>query len=233
MPDDGLTLVTIPAGPFLMGDDAGRANERPARTVHVSAFQIAATPVTRAQYDRFLQATGTTPPRSWEDDRFADPQQPAVAISWFDAVAYCEWLGRQIDTECRLPTEAEREKAARGGRDVAYPWGHDLPDWMDVTYRGDDVEQPDRVGQDPPNGFGLHNMGDLVHEWCSDWYDADYYASAPAADPPGAQSGVRRSSRGGSWRHAVKVTRCAHRSAILPDRELTDYGFRVAASVPT
>ena len=99
---------------------------------------------------------------------------------------------------------------------------------MDPRYRGDDVERPDRVGRDPPNGYGLHNMGDLVHEWCSDWYDAGYYAVSPDRNPPGPAAGQRRASRGGSWRHAVKVTRCAHRSAILPDRQLTDYGFRVA-----
>ena len=103
---------------------------------------------------------------------------------------------------------------------------------MDTRYRGDEVERPDRVGQDPPNGYGLHNMGDprprvvlrLVRR-------RDTYAVSPERNPAGPASGQRRASRGGSWRHAVKVTRCAHRSAILPDRQLTDYGFRVALGV--
>lgn len=213
-----------------MGDDDGRPNERPARQVTVDAFRIAAAPVTRDQYQRFLQASGHEPPRYWHDPRFQHPQQPVVAVNWYDAVAYCDWLTSIVAEQTfRLPTEAEREKAARGGRqDQAYPWGDDLPDWMDVVYRGDAVERPDQVAQDPPNDFGLHNMADLVHEWCADWYDAKYYETGPADNPPGPEQGPRRVSRGGSWRHAVKVTRCAHRSAIMPDRQLSDYGFRVA-----
>ena len=222
-------LVTIPAGPFRMGDDSGRANERPAHDVWLDEFRIAITPVTRSAYQLFLDATGHPRPRFWDDLRFVDPQQPAVAVSWFGAVAYCDWLSSDSTCCFRLPTEAEREKAARGGREgVDFPWGCDLPDWMDVRYGGDAVERPDRVAQDPANDFGLHNMADLVHEWCSDWYDAEYYAESPERNPAGADEGQRRASRGGSWRHAIKVTRCAHRPAIIPDRQLADYGFRVA-----
>ena len=101
---------------------------------------------------------------------------------------------------------------------------------MNPYGRGEAIEQPDLVGQDPPNGYGLHNMGDLVHVWCSDWYAADYYRWSPLADPQGPATGVRRASRGGSWRHRIKVTRCAARSSLPPDRTFTDYGFRVALS---
>ncbi len=212
-----------------MGDHGGRPNETPAHDVWLDEFRIAVTPVTRGDYARFLQASGHQPPRFWEDPRFADPQQPAVAVSWFDAIAYCDWLSTQLHAAFRLPTEAEREKAARGGRvEQNFPWGDELPTWMDVHYRGDDAERPDLVAQDRANDFGLHNMADLVHEWCADWYDPHYYSESPVANPPGAEEGPRRASRGGSWRHAIKVTRCAHRSAILPDRQLADYGFRVA-----
>ncbi len=221
--------MTIQAGSFRMGSDAGRPNERPTHEVWVDEFGIAVTPVTREEYQLFLDTTGHEPPRYWEDSRFADPHQPAVAVSWFDAVAYCEWLSARLGGRFRLPTEAEREKASRGDREGEdFPWGNRLPEWMDVHYAGDDVERPDRVAQDPANDFGLHNMADLVHEWCADWYDADYYAMSPERNPTGADQGKRRASRGGSWRHAIKVTRCAHRSAILPDRQLADYGFRVA-----
>ena len=99
---------------------------------------------------------------------------------------------------------------------------------MDPKGRGAKFETLDRVGQDPPNGYGLHNMGDLVHEWCSDWYQPDYYQSSPDRNPSGPKAGVRKASRGGAWRHRVKVARCAARSAIPPDRKYTDYGFRVA-----
>ncbi|MBI3328633.1 MAG: SUMF1/EgtB/PvdO family nonheme iron enzyme, partial [Nitrospinae bacterium] len=102
------------------------------------------------------------------------------------------------------------------------------PDWRDPHGHGEAFETPDRVGQDPPNGYGLHNMGDLVHEWCSDWYAREYYRVAPTRNPQGPSVGVRRASRGGSWRHHLKVTRCAARSSLPPDRTFTDYGFRVA-----
>ena len=152
-----------------------------------------------------------------------------VGVSWFDAAAYCEWLSAQTEARYRLPTEAEREKAARGGDEGRrYPWGDELPEWMEPAGRGDPHECPDPVGQDPPNGYGLHNMGDLVHEWCADWYDPAFYARSPRRDPIGASEGLRRASRGGSWRHQIKVTRCAARSSLPPDRRFTDYGLRLA-----
>ena len=86
------------------------------------------------------------------------------------------------------------------------------------------------MGGDQPNGFGLYDMGNLVHEWCSDWYQADSYRRSPARNPTGPSEGRRRASRGGSWRHWVTVTRCAARSSIPPDREYDDYGFRVAVA---
>jgi len=104
---------------------------------------------------------------------------------------------------------------------------------MNPKGRGATVEKPDPVGQDPPNGYGLHNMGDLVHEWCSDWYDPKYYRVSPERNPRGPEQGMRKASRGGAWRHQIKVARCAGRSAIPPDRKFTDYGFRVAVTVPT
>ena len=215
-----------------MGSDRGRANEVPAHDVWVDAFHLALRPVTRAEYQIFFDATDRPPPHYWGDERFDDPEQPAVAVSWVDAAAYCEWLSAELGANYRLPTEAEREKASpRRDEGREYPWGDGPPGWMNTRYRGDALECPDRVGQDPPNGYGLHNMGDLVHEWCSDWYDAGYYAVSPERNPAEPASGQRRASRGGSWRHAVKVTRCAHRSAILPDWQLTDYGFRVARGV--
>ena len=215
-----------------MGSEEGGKNERPAHSVTVDTFAIATTAVSRAEYELFLEQTGRPPPPFWDDPRFVDPRQPLVAPSWFDADEYCRWLSRQMDRPYRLPTEAEREKATRGGVEGgSYPWGDELPDWMDPHYRGDDVEKPDLVGSGPANGFGLHNMGDLVHEWCGDWYDADYYAASPAENPQGPATGVRRASRGGSWRHHIKVTRCAARSSTPPDRHFSDYGFRVAMSL--
>jgi formylglycine-generating enzyme required for sulfatase activity len=86
---------------------------------------------------------------------------------------------------------------------------------------------PEPVGSFEPNSFGIHDMGMNVHEWCSDWYDPVYYKNSPVKNPKGPAAGSRRSSRGGSWRHQIKITRCAARSSIPPDFRYADYGFRL------
>jgi formylglycine-generating enzyme required for sulfatase activity len=218
-------LVTIPAGAFTMGSANGQPDERPQRRVHVDTFALGVHPVTNAEYRRFLTATGHRSPAWLDDARFVAPRQPVVAVDWFDAIAYCAWLASTTGLACRLPTEAEREKAARGGVEGQdYPWG-DTPELPNVRPR---LDAPAEVGLDVANGYGLHNTGDLVHEWCSDWYGADSYRHASANNPQGPASGHRRVSRGGSWRHQVSVTRCAARSSLPPDRTYADYGFRIA-----
>jgi formylglycine-generating enzyme required for sulfatase activity len=94
---------------------------------------------------------------------------------------------------------------------------------------------PEPVAHYAPNAFGLYNICDNVHEWCSDWYDPNYYAVAPERNPRGPELrlgiGQRKASRGGSWRHHVKVARCSARSSIPPDFHYADYGFRVACNI--
>src|SRR5436190_6224784 len=86
---------------------------------------------------------------------------------------------------------------------------------------------PKRVGEWHANGYGLFNIGDNVHEWCMDWYAENYYAVSPNKNPAGPQTGTRRVSRGGSWRHQIKASRAAHRSSLPPPYAYTDYGFRI------
>src|SRR5271155_196850 len=109
-------VVPIPEGWFWMGSDAGQENERPVHRVWVGAFELGACQVTNAEYEQFLGATGHRKPLHWGDALFSDPGQPVVAPSWFDAAAYCEWLSERAGRRYRLPTEAEWERAARGGR---------------------------------------------------------------------------------------------------------------------
>jgi len=166
----------------------------------LSTFEIGATQVTNAEYAKF------EPPPLRDDPKFNHPDQPVVAVSWFDAMRYCEWAGM------RLPTEAEWEYAARGGLEgKLYPWGDELPpltgSWA-LGSAGQDRPRP--VSPEQPNGYGLYDMCTNVHEWCSDWFS------------PG-----RRASRGGSWRHAITVSRCDARSSLPPEYRYTDYGFRV------
>jgi formylglycine-generating enzyme required for sulfatase activity len=244
-PLNQVKTVLIPAGPFVMGDDDGRSDERPAHRVTLSAFRMAILPVTNEEYAAFLAATGHEPPRFWDDPAFNRPRQPVVGVSWPDAVAYCEWLGEAHGGKFRLPTEAEWEKAALGGVEGAkYPWGEEpfAPTGArprdGSSGRFEQVATWD-VGAAPPNGYGLIDIGFNVHEWCSDWYDPGYYAVSPEADPQGPPKGgvplphlpERKSSRGGAWRHAVKVSRCAARSSIPPEYRYNDYGFRVVMDV--
>lgn len=217
-------LVRIPAGEFTMGAKMNALlNAGPRHPVSVSAFELAVVPVTVADYAVFLRETAHETPRDWGLPRFSDPRQPVVGVSWFDAVAYLAWISEKTGARFRLPTEAEREWAALGGRDVEFPWGEAPLD------REGPLSEPDRVGLDAPNGFGLHEMGAGVHEWCSDWYGADYYARSPVRDPRGPETGTRRVARGGSWRHRLPWSRCAARSALDPAKRFTDFGFRLAA----
>lgn len=222
-------MVRIGDGWFGMGSAQGRANERPPHRVWVDAFDLAAVTVTNRMYAAFLEATGHEPPGAWGNPLFSDPEQPVVAVSWHDAVAYCEWLSRQTGERYRLPSEAEWERAARGGLEgKRYPWGDEFPPAELHYARGWQTDRPERVGLYEPNAFGLYNMADNVHEWCADWYSAGYYAASPERNPAGPAAGVRRASRNGSWRHQVKICACAARSSIEPHRRYTDYGFRVA-----
>ncbi len=226
-----MTLVEIPAGWFWMGSTAGLPAERPRHRVFVGRFAIATHPVTNAEYDAFRAATGRPAPPFRGDPRFADPRQPVVGVSWFDAVAYCEWLTARSGRPHRLPTEAEWERAARGGLDGApYPWGEAPPEAVFPGVRLP-LAGPPPVGTGPPNPFGLTDLSGSVHEWCGDWYDEGYYAIAPERDPPGPPAGTRRVSRGGAWRHQRPWSPVAHRSSLPPHLRYSDYGFRVAAAV--
>ncbi|HXN20690.1 MAG TPA: SUMF1/EgtB/PvdO family nonheme iron enzyme [Candidatus Binatus sp.] len=237
-------MIGIPAGSFLMGSDAGQDNERPVHRVWVDPFELGACQVTNAEYGQFFSATGHRKPLHWDGPNFSDPLQPVVAPSWFDAVEYCEWLSRMTQRKFRLPTEAEWEYAARGGQEQKlFPWGDERPESL-ANYGTRWKTGPEPVGCAEANGYGLCDIGANVHEWCADWFDADYYRVSPERNPQGpagpalrAPSGAkraapaRRASRGGSWRHFTKVSRCAARSSIPPEFQYADYGFRVACDV--
>jgi len=217
-----------------MGCDTGQENEKPVHHVWIDEFLLAACQVTNTEYGRFLRDAASLPPPFWSDPGFNDPRQPVVGVSWHEAIRYCEWLRANTGRRFRLPTEAEWERAARGGnKDAAalFPWGNALPQSLsgyEDRCAGYWKTGPELVGLGEPNGYGLYNMCDNVHEWCSDWYAPDYYGVSPEQNPCGPETGDRRASRGGSWRHHIKMSRCAARSSIPPQFKYADYGFRVA-----
>ncbi len=172
-------------------------------------------------------------PQSDVDER---DDHPVVQVSWRDADAFCQWSG------ARLPTEAEWEFAARGGLDgAAFPWGdellpngeHRMNVWQG-TFPTQNTSDDGFVGTAPvatfaPNGFGLYNMTGNVWEWCSDWYDPNYYAVSARVDPTGAPGGTHRVMRGGSYLcHAsyCRRYRVSARSGNGLDSTTGNLGFR-------
>jgi len=221
-------LVSIPAGWFVMGSESGQDNERPVHRVWIDEFLLAACQVTNADFEGFVRSTRRNAPAFWSNAALNQAEQPVVGVSWYEAADYGAWLSATTGRKFRLPTEAEWERAARGGKEgLLYPWG-DEPPQMRPGYAERWKDGPEPVGRGEANGYGLFNMCDNVHEWCADWYSADYYAVSPERNPRGPKKGERRASRGGSWRHHVKISRCAARSSIPPEFQYADYGFRVA-----
>lgn len=225
-------MVLIGGGEFLMGQADGRDEERPAHRIVVSPFRLCRYQVTNSEYDVFRHATGREAAPFRAQAPFADLRQPVVGVSWFDAVAYCDWLSNSQRIRFRLPTEAEWEFAARGGlKGCLYPWGNgDVSEREGYGARW--IQGPEPVGTSEPNRYDLYDMCENVHEWCADWFDPGYYAYSPLEDPQGPASGRRRASRGGAWRHHIKISRCAARSSIPPEFRYADYGFRVACDAP-
>ena len=209
-----------------MGSTQGQADEQPIHLVRVEPCEMAVYPVTRREYASFLRATGRETPREWDNPAFAEPRQPVVGVSWNDAVVYCLWRSSEGDL-VRLPTEAEWERAARGRQgSQTYPWGDEIPPWIPNGGRGP-LEGPWVVTLGKPTDFGLHGIAANIHEWCADWHSKTYYAESPRHTPSGPPSGIRRTSRGGSWRHAVTISRNSARSKLDPSFRYTDYGFRL------
>ena len=236
--------VLIPAGEFQMGSDEGEKDEKPEHTVYLDDFYLEAYEVTNALYKRFMAATGYTQPAYWDDPVFNPPEHPVVGVSWSDAKAYCEWVGK------RLPTEAEWEKAARGGSEgKKYVWGDTWPPPLGVGNIPDEEEEdlgvtggysdgyPSStapVGSFDQNRYGLYDMAGNVWEWCEDWYEENYYGGSPERNPTGPDSGTERVVRSSSWNDASAFIepnlRVANRHKLFPDESGLLTGFRCARS---
>jgi formylglycine-generating enzyme required for sulfatase activity len=266
---DGMIMVYVPAGEFLMGsvsdDPDSDRDESPRHLVSLDGFWIDGTEVTNAMFSHFVADTGYETDAEgkggslvWNQDNnkeyleganWRHPHGPASTIqglehpvsqiSWHDAVAYCTWAGR------RLQTEAEWEKAARGVNAQRFPWGDrgaagnllnfadrnlDVP-WADTAVN-DGYQYTAPVGS-YPNGastYGALDMAGNVYEWVADWYDQDTYSLSTMVNPQGPQSGDERVLRGGGWVSGEIFTRSAFRNRLSPDDSTDAYGFRCALS---
>jgi formylglycine-generating enzyme required for sulfatase activity len=219
---DSAVMVQIPEGEFVMGnlDTEGKPLPHP---VYVSAFLMDKLPVTWGLFKRFAAATGRPLPPDpyWgiHDD------YPVAFVRWDEGRAYCEWAGG------RLPTEAEREKAARGTDGRKFPWGNEEPTPERGVFRREwGYEGNDTVGIRPAGAspYGLLDAGGNMWEWCEDWYGPDYYKSGPRENPLGPRTGRARVVRGGSWDSRPTVLSASCRNWGYVGYREGDYGFRCA-----
>ena len=268
-----MTLKLIPAGEFLMcspdSDPDVQDDEKPQHRVRFTkAFYLGSTEVTVGQFRRFVESAGyrteaerdgkggygfgeasgqfTQDPKSTRQSPgiAQTDEHPVTIVSWNDAAAFCEKLGRQEGQTHRLPTEAKWEYACRARTTTRYASGDDpgslaevgnitdgtasYPDWLGAIEAWDRFVTTAPVGRFRANGFGLHDMNGNVWEWCSDWYEGRYHGQSPGAVPPGPLKAADRVSRGGSWRSDPRFARSAYRGGYSPTYRIGLLGFRVA-----
>jgi formylglycine-generating enzyme required for sulfatase activity len=250
-------FVLVPAGEFEMGSTAEEAKEAfedatlrssmleehvfiaetPKHTVYLDAYYISKHPVTNAQYRAFVEATGRKPPYDterkqhiWEQSDFSVPEQPVVGVTWFDAAAFCDWIGGQ------LPTEAQWEKAARGTDRRKYPWGNAPPNRKMAAY-SKYVSHPVKVGSYPENvsPYGVMDMAGNVFEWRRDAYNTSFYRHSPSKNPVYISRGKNNREhviRGGAFDYGTPFLRSALRMRLPADVAFRNLGFRVVYSPP-
>jgi formylglycine-generating enzyme required for sulfatase activity len=231
-----MELVRVPAGPFLMGsadsDSMARDNEKPQHTVTLREYSIGKYEVTQAQWAAFVKATGYA---SYAEQSSGKEDHPVTVVNWGAAVEFTKWASQASGRAVRLATEAEWEKAARGTDGRKYPWGNQAPDSTRCNFNGD-VGETTPAGKYSPKGdspYGAADMCGNVLEWVGDWYDGEYYASSPAANPAGPIMGSDRVLRGGAFNSNGGNARCALRYGGTSWNLATGYfGFRVVAPSP-
>ncbi len=234
--------------------------EVPQHEVTLSAYAIARYPVTNAEFRRFIEDSGYTvrdywtetgwqqkekegwtQPRFWDDGQWNDPSQPVVGVSWYEAVAYCNWLSAKTKRAYRLPTEAEWEKAARSTDGRRYPWGNTW-DAARCNNKESGLGKTTPVGQYPDGDspYGVSEMVGQVWEWCSSKYGGAGakpkfgYPYKPDKEREDLESDDTRILRGGSWYsgNPAGVCRCSFRNWDLPGGWNGIWGFRFVRTSP-
>lgn len=221
-------FVRVEGGLFTMGctstDKDCYPDERPSHRVMVSTFEIGKYEVTVKEYKEFCKATKRQMPQQpsfgWVDN------YPMVNVTWQDAVDYAAWKG------CRLPTEAEWEYAAKGGKESkGYIYsGSNNSDEIAWSYENAE-KHPHPVGTKKPNELGIYDMSGNAWEWCQDNYQIFYYETSPATNPKGPDSGLGKVNRGGCFAFDKTLLNVHHRRCSDPKSKGTGTGFRLARDV--
>lgn len=231
-------MVLVPAGWFWMGSENGEKDERPVHKIWLDSFFIDRYPITNAQYDTFALETGHAKSLYRDDPKCNAPDQPVVGVSWNDAMAFCAWRSKKEGAAFSLPTEAQWEKAARGDDKRTYPWGNEAPDKKRATT--EITEKMPAVGMCELGGspYGVFDLVGNVWNWCSDWYEREYYAKSPERNPTGPDKAARKVVRGGNWvflgccsgspAYALRVSR---RNSFHPSIQKKSVGFRCVKAV--
>jgi sulfatase modifying factor 1 len=233
-------MVVVPAGKLIRGTEPERANriclanskvckvawfedEAPIHSVQLQSFLIDIHEVTQQEFRRVM---GENP------SDFEGSNLPVEQVTWHEAVAYCNKLGK------RLPTEAQWEWAAKGGADSAFSWGENALSekanfcdrscpkrWRESQFE-DGYRHTAPVGSFPANGYGVFDMAGNVYEWVQDWYGSDYYGRSPNDNPKGPEKGKLKVIRGGSWINYSVGVRPADRTDAKPKKRMNFVGFR-------
>ena len=239
--------ITIPAGEFRQGS-LRAPDEQPMRSVALSAYSIDRTEVSVKAFEEFVQSGYDERPHwsaqgwAWHQahPHGAEPQtrragrpedHPVVAVTWYEADAYCRWRGG------RLPTEAQWERASCGGGPGPYPWGTAVDRSVRWSAHGHH-NGPIKVDTAPVTQDAARGPDDLQHmignvwEWTADWYTQDAYTTEPTPDPLGPKAGTWRVLRGGSYLNLPSYCSCTHREPAAPDQPRMTTGFRCAYPSP-
>ncbi len=240
---DRAPMVEIPSGSFPMGvppgDRDGGRDEYPRHEVLLDTFWIDQFEVTNGRYIEFVKSAGhrvpqnpTNPTRNlWQGDSITESltDRPVINVDWFDADAYCKWVGK------RLPTEAEWEKAAKGTSDRRFPWGNVEPTAKHLNYNqrwiGEKTLMPVGSSEAGKSPYGVYDVVGNVWEWVNDWYDARYYEKSPSKNPTGPQEGTKKVIRGAGWQNETPTVRIFTRVDSDPTMRNESTGFRCAADV--
>ena len=229
----GIEMVLIPGGEFVMGDEGGADDEKPAHRVRVSPFAMDRGEVTQASYEKLM---GKNPAK------FVGPDRPVERVRWSEAAQYCNMrslreglkpcydpktLACDFDADgYRLPTEAEWEYACRAGTASRWSFGDD-PAQLDkhAWFKDNAAKTSHPVIQKNPNPWGLYDMHGNVAEWCHDYYGEGYDPSPAPTDPRGPASGQERVLRGGSWSSDRDACRSSARDKAAPGFADVCFGY--------